>query len=303
MVKHHVTAVIVAYFPDVTRLYELLATVSAQVNSIVIIDNSASATLLNWLTTTRFSQVKCLSQSSNLGVAAAQNIGIAWAIQQHADYVVLFDQDSCPAPTMINELLHAVQRLQAQQQRVAAVGPRYLDARQNNPPPFIRIQGLKLQRCACDKPDSIVPVDYLIASGCLIPVTTLNATGFMQPELFIDYVDIEWGLRAKSLGFQCFGICSAEMAHELGDKPIAFLGRQIPLHSPLRHYYHFRNAVWLYQQSYIPLNWKCVDAARLLLKLGFYSLFAKPRVKHFGMMLLGIGHGLLKRLGQINSNS
>ncbi|KJV05219.1 glycosyltransferase family 2 protein [Methylocucumis oryzae] len=300
MATHRVVAVIVAYFPDFTRLHELLTAVATQVKETVIVDNSASNSLVDWLNNTQFSHVSCLPQSSNLGVAAAQNIGIEWAIQQYADYVVLFDQDSCPAPTMINALLSAVEQLQQQQQRIAAVGPRYLDTRQNNPPPFIRIQGLKLQRCACDKLDSIVHVDYLIASGCLIPVTTLNATGLMLPELFIDYVDIEWGLRAKSLGFQSFGVCSAEMAHELGEKPIAFLGRQIPLHSPLRHYYHFRNAVWLYQQSYIPLNWKCVDASRLLLKLGFYSVFAKPRVKQFSMMVLGIGHGLLKRLGQMN---
>jgi rhamnosyltransferase len=69
------------------------------------------------------------------------------------------------------------------------------------------------------------------------------------------------------------------------------------VHTPLRHYYHFRNAVWLYRQNWVPRNWKWVDGYRLLLKYVFYSLFARPRVTHWRMMTLGIWHGLRGRAG------
>lgn len=122
----------------------------------------------------------------------------------------------------------------------------------------------------------------------------------MRDDFFIDYVDIEWGLRAKTLGFQSFGVCGAMMAHDLGDEPIEFFGKRYPLHSPLRHYYHFRNAVWMYRRGWLPIQWRLVDGWRLLLKLGFYTLFAKPRLQRLKMMTRGVVHGLIGRMGRLN---
>jgi rhamnosyltransferase len=186
----------------------------------------------------------------------------------------------------------------AEGKKVAAVGPCYMDIRQNNPPPFIRIEGLAVRRQYAEKPDSVVEVDYLIASGCLIPAGVLPTVGLMNVDLFIDYVDIEWGLRAKALGFQSFGVFAARMEHSLGDEHVSFIGKQIPLHSPLRHYYLVRNGFWLYKQKGLPLSWKFVDGYRMLIRICFYALFAKPRSKHFSMMMRGLFHGLKSRMGR-----
>jgi len=48
----------------------------------------------------------------------------------------------------------------------------------------------------------------------------------------------------------------------------------------------------------LPLNWKVGDAYRLFLRLGFYSLFAKPHLKHWKMMLKGLFDGALGRVGK-----
>ena len=124
-----------------------------------------------------------------------------------------------------------------------------------------------------------------------------DIVGKMAEELFIDYVDIEWGLRARRLGFQSYGVCAALMAHDLGETPVKFMGKSLPVHSAMRHYYHFRNAIWLYRSAELPLHWKCADGWRLLLKYGFYTLFAKPRLEHFSMMSRGILDGLSGRMG------
>ncbi|WP_286202000.1 hypothetical protein [Ochrobactrum sp. SFR4] len=87
------------------------------------------------------------------------------------------------------------------------------------------------------------------------------------------------------------------MQHDLGDNPIIFFGRKIPVHSPLRHYYHFRNAVWLYKQNWLKTNWKIVDGIKLIRKFVFYSLFTQNRVDHIRMMLKGIWHGLTNKMG------
>ncbi len=293
-----VYAVIISYHPDLDKLACLLEALAPQVAGIVVVDNGSSESALEWLHSKRISRpFRVISLGENLGIARAQNYGIRAVRDDGADYVILFDQDSAPALDMVAQLVAAAQVRLGLGIKVAAVGPNYLDSRQGNLPPFITVSGLRVNRQRCSTPDSVVDVDYLIASGCLIPITTLDAVGDMHDELFIDYVDIEWGLRAKKMGYQSFGVCGATMAHDLGDKPIEFLGKRYPLHSPLRHYYHFRNAVWMSRQSWVPLNWRLVDAWKLFLKYGFYTLFAKPRWRHGYMMSKGVLHGLVGRMG------
>jgi rhamnosyltransferase len=181
---------------------------------------------------------------------------------------------------------------------VAAAGPRYLDPRQGNPPPFLRRRGLCIEYLPCPTAETVAEVDYLISSGCLVSLAALEEIGDMAEPLFIDYVDIEWGLRAGAKGYRLLGVCGAAMRHDLGETPILFFGRRVPVHSPLRHYYHFRNAVWLYRQPWVPAAWKLADAWRLLRKYVFYSLFATPRWAHWRMMTTGMRDGLRGRMGR-----
>lgn len=291
----YVAAIVVAYHPDIDLLGAQLTRLAPQVTDIVLVDNGSPCDLVAWNAERVPAAAVVIALGENLGIAAAQNVGIQWARKRRAEFILLMDQDSIPAPDMVEKLISAI----AKQSSPAAVGPRYLDKRQDNPPPFIRIQNLTLGRCACATEDSVVSVDYLISSGCLIPMSVLDKVGYMRDDLFIDYVDIEWGLRARHHGFQSYGVCGAHMQHSLGDQPIKFLGKNIPLHSPLRHYYHFRNAVVLYKEQWVPLNWKLVDGWRLCLKYVFYALFAKPRLAHLHMMTLGVWHGLRGKGGEL----
>ncbi len=299
----NIAAVIVTYQPILAELDELLSALLGQVKAIAVVDNGSNnfsdvAELVAKAQALDRCNIHLQALDSNLGVSAAQNVGIAFAANARHSHVVLFDQDSRPAENMIDALLKAETTLLQEGNRVAAVGPCYFDSRQSNPPPFIAVQGLSLKRYSCDVANDIHPVDYLISSGCLLRISVINAVGPMNEELFIDYIDIEWGLRAKQAGFQSYGVCAAKMHHQLGDTPVVFFGKKIPLHSPLRHYYHFRNAIALYLRHPVPLNWKLVDGSKLVLKFGFYSIFTTNRLAHFLAMLTGIKDGVLNQLGQ-----
>jgi rhamnosyltransferase len=293
MIDKKVIAVVVTYQPDLDVLARLLDALVRQVDLTCVVDNGSLSNVSSCAD--RFSprQVTVIRLDRNMGIAFAQNRGIEFAREQKAQFVLLMDQDSLPEDGMVQKLLWA-----AIKKNAGAVGPRYQDPRHENPPPFIRIRGLRLERLACPAPHAVVQVDYLISSGCLIPMTVLDRVGGMREEFFIDYVDIEWGLRARRLGYQCYGVCSARMSHCLGYDPIEFFNMKFPLHSPLRHYYHFRNAVLLTKERWTPGNWKRVNGWRMCLKYLFYSLFARPRLEHWRMMTLGVLHGLQGRTGQ-----
>jgi rhamnosyltransferase len=269
-----------------------------QVKDIVIVDNGSSSDSIRFIKKVIYSHpIEFVSLGENLGIAAAQNRGIDRVRDLGSKYVILFDHDSKPSENMVELLFSVMRKMERAGIKVGAIGPRYFDRRQNNPPPFIEVKGFRVIRHSCTCKD-VVPVSYVIASGSLISIDTLNHVGGMREDLFIDYVDIEWGLRATTKGYLSFGVCSALMEHDLGDKPIQFMRRIIPVHSPLRHYYLFRNAIWLHQQDYLPLQWRIGDFLRLALKYVFYSLYGKPHLAHIKMMSKGIWHGLIGQLGQ-----
>ena len=293
----HIVAVTVTYNPDLPALETLFQALSPQVTEMIVIDNGSSNKAAIMTTGARFANCRCFWLGSNTGIANAFNRGISEARELGASHVALFDQDSLPEPEMIDKLYAATTELSRRGIKVAGVGARFVDDRMGNPPPFIRIRNLRLYRHVC-RQGSIVPVDYLISSGSLISEHVLGMVGVMNTDLFIDYVDIEWGLRAKGKGYQSFGVCDATMKHALGSEPLALLGYKLPVHSPLRHYYMFRNAVWLYRQPWVPLMWKLFDAYRLMARYVVYSLFVKSTVQHMKMMSWRVWNGFTGEMGK-----
>lgn len=298
--KPYVVAVVVTHYPDLILLEQQLASLVPQVAAVVMVDNGSSDNLVALNSQWKFTATDVIALGENCGIATAHNRGILWARNRQADFVLLMDQDSIPAPDMVKQLLAVA----AAYPSLAAAGPRYWDERQaargSKLTAFIRLEGLRLKRCPCDAEDAVIPVSYLVASGCLIPMAVLDKVGDMRDEFFIDYVDFEWGLRAAQQGLQCYGVCAAHLQHRLGDSHITLFNKHVPLHSPLRHYYLLRNAVILYKETWVSLRWKIADGTRLMLKCIFYTMFAKQRMAHGRMMLLGVWHGLLGRAGRLD---
>jgi rhamnosyltransferase len=290
-----ICGVVVTYHPDPQALKRLLQAIRPQVNELVVVDNGSGVDV-SAIASATHSPV--LALGDNYGIARAQNLGIDYARAHGAEYVLLLDQDSLPAADMVPQLLAATVKLQAGGIAVAAVGPRYNDERQGEAAPFVYLKGLSLKRRPCPAPDSVVETDFLIASGCLLPIASLDRIGPMVEKLFIDYVDIEWGLRAKRLCYRSYGVCAAHMEHALGDQWMRYRGRQIPVHSPLRHYYHIRNAIWLGLRPWLPVAWRTVLAWRLIRQFMFFSVFAPDGFQHARMMALGFWHGATNRMGK-----
>ena len=281
---HSIAAIIVTYNPPPVGLERLLSILIGFVPHILVVDNGSSGTLTSRLLTYG-SSVELLELGENKGIAYAQNQGIDWAIQKGAKDLIFFDQDSIPAPDMVEILHNQLHTMQASGKRIACIGPHFIDSRSvvtENP----------------NTTSAILLVDTLISSGSITSVEAIRAVGKMTDELFIDYVDLDWCLRAKSLGYLSYQSQEAVMYHSLGDDPIAFLGRHWPSRSPLRHYYMCRNAIWMYKNSPASFIWKFTDFLKLLRKIGFYSIFAKPRLDHMKMMGLGLWHGLIGKMGK-----
>lgn len=289
-----ITGVIVSYNPDVEAIRQLVAVIAPQLDHLLVVDNGSRVDII----LNNATQAEIIQLDDNYGIARAQNIGIERARNNGSDCVLLLDQDSIPAHDMVAALVAVLSAKQGEGSKVACVGPRYTDSRKRDASPFVKLEGLRLRRQACSSETAVVNVDFLIASGCLIPMSTIDAVGGMIDELFIDYVDIEWGLRAQTKGYRSYGVCEALMEHALGDESVAFGGRHIPIHSPLRHYYHVRNAIWLCRQRWVPGRWKTVLLWRVVRQMAFFSVMTAPRLKHAKMMGIGLVDGIRNRMGK-----
>jgi rhamnosyltransferase len=124
----------------------------------------------------------------------------------------------------------------------------------------------------------------------------------MEDALFIDFVDLEWCIRARSKGYAVLGAPALRLQHSLGGQPVVIFGRAYPSHSPLRHYYMFRNAIALVRRSYVPWSWKSTELVKFPARLIIYGLFLPPRARHLGMAALGIWHGLTGQMGALREH-
>lgn len=291
-----ITAIIVTYFPNLSFLANQVRTLLAQVDNVVIIDNGSGADFDFSLKKYKGSHnVHLLAQADNLGIAKAQNIGIQFAKKINSEYIIFFDQDSLPGPAMIENLMSAFKKAQSKKLTVAAVAPNYRDPDSSELSGFVRIGLFRCQKSYVAPNDSLVEADFLIASGTLVPMAVLDSVGDMDSSLFIDHVDTEWCLRAKSKGYRLFGVSNALMTHSLGESRRRFWflrWRVVSYHKPFRYYYIFRNSINLWKRNYMPLNWKFVDFIRLAQIFFYHGVFSTARADNLLMMWRGLKDGV-----------
>ncbi|EKS9840264.1 glycosyltransferase family 2 protein [Burkholderia orbicola] len=293
-VQEQTGVVIVFYRPDsgcVVRANRL-----AKVWPCVVVDNTESISAPEALGLD--ARIDYVANGANLGIATALNQGIERLAAANCTSVLLFDQDSEPSDELLVELPRTMAAERMRNRRVALVGPAYEDARLGGVAPFVRFGYVKLRRV---QPDGVQPVevDFLITSGSCVNLAVWRDIGPMDDSLFIDFVDLEWCVRARSKGYSVLGAPALRLKHELGGEPVKVFGRSYPGHSAVRHYYLFRNAIALIRRSYVPWSWKSTELVKMPVRLAIYALFMQPRVAHLRLSLLGIWHGLTGRSGEL----
>lgn len=299
-----IAAIIVLYNPELHKLHRLMDAIDSQVDKLFFVDNDSenisSASFEPW------HKAQYIRLDANFGIAHAQNIGIAKALNQGAEYILLLDQDSVPSTKLISNLTKAIS-----DEGVAASGSAYYDPRSQKTSFFVTQQTGIPKRWTpiteeFEENTLTVNSAFLISSGTLIKSNVLKKLGAMRSDYFIDHVDTEWCFRIRNAGYRIVGAPNAIMEHSLGDevRRVWFLGwRQVSYHSPLRDYYMFRNTLLMIKDTPMSLIWKCHLLWRLLQFAGYFLTFTPSRKERFIKMSLGIIHGLKNIRGKLDINT
>lgn len=292
--SRRVASITVTFEPDAKRLARQIEAVRAQVEDVIVVDNGSSSAPVPG------AGVHWIPLGENMGIARAFNVGISEARRRGADFVLLLDHDSVPAPDMVGLLVAAAcARIEAGE-RLAAVGPRIVDARDAVDYPFVRLGWLANHHLRCAGGGELIACDFLISSGCLIPMQALEAVGNFEEALFVDSVDFEWCSRARDRGYSLYGVCEAELDHQLGDerRDIGAAG-QLVVHSPERIYYMTRNRVRLYGRRYVSMKWKWKDVLRMVAKFAALVVLVPPRGAYARMTALALRDAFAGRGGRL----
>ncbi|AXY58906.1 glycosyltransferase family 2 protein [Acinetobacter sp. WCHAc010052] len=288
-----ILAIIVTYNPSIDKLKVLVSELISQNTDVVIVDNkSENSVELESLMPTYISLL-----DQNYGIAYAQNIGIKQAFNCNYEYVVFFDQDSSIPRDMIYKMFELYQKI-SKNYKIGCLGPAYIDIKTGITAPAIQLSFLKTKKIFLNKNKEFTKSDYIISSGTLVTTENIKEIGVMDEKLFIDFVDIEWGMRAKKKGYTCFIANEIVMKHCIGEHSIKIpiLNKYFNVHSLFRRYFILRNGIYLILYSDLPINWKILQIIRTFQYFLIFSIFITPRISNIKIFYIATKDAIFKKM-------
>lgn len=220
-----------------------------------------------------------IDMDGNKGIAAALNKGIEYLNSKNIDFALTMDQDSLFPTKYYPNILKLVNKYKMD---YSVIG---LNFNQEN-------GGL----------DEIIEVPYWITSGNFVNISDFMSVGGFMNELVIDYVDFELGYKFKKNGFKICYLKDFSLKHTIGNPiEIHLFGKTYYAmnHSPIRYYYRYRNAYYLYhfvdRQFFKKEYYKemIVNTLKML-------IYEKNQKVKFSMIRKGIQDAKCKKMGKFN---
>jgi rhamnosyltransferase len=230
--------IFVLYHPT-DEFLQNLARVRALCENLVAVDNSpdADARLHECL---REHGIHVIFNRNNGGLAGAYNRGAEVLLAQQCDVIFLMDQDSDIEPSFFIRMMDACASLGAD---TFLMGP--------------KIYEINLKKCMAvfqpgrylpkrlhidDQFEGLFPSLCIISSGSAISAAAYRKLGAFREDYFIEYVDIEYSLRAVSQNVPVYMNAAVTMRQTTGQ--IERHGKGFTTnHRAWRRYYGARNAV------------------------------------------------------------
>ena len=234
-------AVIVTYNPDLIILQSTVNVLQEQNIEVVIVDNSVDFKF----DTIGFELSEIISNNENFGIAKAQNIGIAFAIKQQADFICFFDQDSNVPKNFSRDMIDC-----RTPDIYSVFSPKIVDEDTGVELPTFKLSKFGIpQKIYSRGSTEEFLIDLAISSGTVVTAKTFDLVGKMNEDLFIDLVDFEWCFRLIKFNVPIVCVPQVEMKHSIGLRKSAITGT---IHNPFRNYYKQRNPFYLLCYNHIP---------------------------------------------------
>jgi rhamnosyltransferase len=280
--RDQIAAVVTTFCPDST-LIPNLQSVSEQVALIILVDDTGSPA--HETVPYSISNLVCIRNADNLGIAKSLNIGIERAISLGFKWILTLDDDTRLVSDYVSAVFSFIARNSERNLGIVALarGDRF-DERGAAAAPFTVKRNI-------------------ITSGSIFETDVFAKVGGFCEGLFIDLVDFDFCCRIRRDGRELVILNQVGMEHKVGNSRTAsWLGVAIVVfhHPPFRLYYQARNAILFAKQhfSFDPLlcSYILLDLVRIPLKA---ILFEAQKLSRLRYAWAGIRDGVRGRVGKI----
>ena len=245
-------------------------------------------------------KIKVIYNKKNLGFSGGSNVGIKYALENKADYILLLNNDT----VVSNNFLSKMVKVAESDNNYGIIGPKiyFPDSKKiwfaGGKINWLYNKGTmrgfnEIDHNQYDKPE-IQETDYITGCCALVKREVVEKIGLMPEEYFLYYEDTDWSLSAQKHGYKCVFAPEAVIYHKGSKSTVAESSSYI--------YYHIRNGLILAKKYapwyikpfvYLDIIW------RIKKQLIKYIFFPKKRI-WAKYILLGIKDFYFNKKGKIN---
>lgn len=225
---------IVFYYPTKEQVNKVKE-YSKLVNKIYIYDNSENNDDEYAATVTNIKGCDYFSHNLNDGIAKALNSLCQKSKLEGHNYILLLDQDSEFDLENISRLFEAV--LEHQNKKIGVFAPESV--------PIKSLEECNQQKLLKSQV-GIHEVKWKITSGSVIDLNAWESVRGFDEDLFIDKVDYDYCINLKKKGLKTVVVNNSILFQFLGEPNGGIINYSE--HNYIRHYYIFRNRLYIYNK-------------------------------------------------------
>ena len=217
----------------------------------IVVDNGSSDESVEAIRK-EYSEVKVIETGKNLGYAGGNNVGIRYALENGADYILILNNDTIVDSQLLKAFINAA--LQIHQPGILSPKIYYF----SNKKKIWYAGGQQIKQTARfrhigigyeenDKEyKTIMETDY--ASGCALftNASVFRKIGLFDEKFFLTYEETDFCYKAKNKNIKCYVVPEGKVWHKIS---VSFGGEK----SPMFIYFLTRNRL-LWAERHLPKN-------------------------------------------------
>ncbi len=280
----------------IEQLIDALRRQTRPLDAILIVDNASTDGTLD----RAFPEnIEIVRNAVNLGTSGAVHIGLNYALEHKFDWTWIFDADSVPEPDVLEQLLAFFERLpEPRREQVCFLGCWPLTSTGEVKVGPIIFEGSELKYLSPDGLEYFTECDCTLWSGSLYRMEAVARIGLPSADYVLDIGEVEYGYRARHLGFSSYLVHRGRIHHDVGRKPgsAGRLQQSGPNSAgsneyvPARCYYLARNWIYFWLYQYTPRGTKC--ALRAIVRSVVFSMRFAVRPISYRHQLIACMRGI-----------
>jgi rhamnosyltransferase len=283
MYENNIASIMVTYNPEADVVGNAKA-ITKSCKELIVIDNgSKSEALKNVQLLENETNITIIYNKQNMGLGYALNQGIQYILDsqelKQVEWIATFDQDSKVDHRYFEGMLSAYENF-PNKEIVAILAPNWVEQKITSH-----------EQSISNSTELLQEQKTVITSGSLVKKKVFSEIGLFEEDYFIDFLDHEFCLRARSKGYKIFMVPDVSMVHNLGNtQQHQLLGSTVMAtnHNYIRRYYITRNRIYTYRKFFkTEKEWIKEDFTATAKEFIIIFLFEKDRLKKLNSMITG----------------